>query len=76
MSTGFLLTAIPVQALGIVMFKPGNNLLPYFSGRMVIMPAPSDLSDEEIGEIDKQILNLLIDANPPASLMRIPKLKR
>lgn len=76
MSTGFLLTAIPVQALGIVMFKPGNNLLPYFSGRMLLMPVPSELSDAKIGEIDKQVLNLLIDANSPASLMKIPKLKR
>ncbi|HGJ5865305.1 MAG TPA: DUF968 domain-containing protein [Arsenophonus nasoniae] len=72
-----LLTAIPVPELGIVAFKPGINQLHHFSGRMIVMSAPDELSDAKAGRIAEQaVLNLVIDANPPASLMKIPKLKR
>lgn len=72
-----LLTAIPVPELGIVAFKPGINQLHHFSGRMIVMSAPDELSDAKAGRIAEQaVLNLVIDANPPASLMKIQKLKR
>lgn len=74
---GYLLTAIPVPELGIVAFKPGINQLHHFSGRMLIMSAPDELRDTKAGKIEESaVLNLVIDACPPASLMKIPKLKR
>lgn len=87
-----ILTANTVPDLGLVIFRPGVPELQNFSGRMLIIPVPESLSDKPIGPISlpqsflsdelsgieeiKQVLNLTVDPEPPASLMLKPKLKR
>lgn len=87
-----ILTANTVPDLGLVIFRPGVSELSNFTGRMLIIPVPNSLSDKSVGSISlsssflsnemkdieeiKQVLNLAVDPEPPASLMLKPKLKR
>lgn len=92
MSHQWILTPIPVPELSAVIFRPGASELHKFNRRMLIIPVPESLSDKPIGPISlpqsflsdelsgieeiKQVLNLTVDPEPPASLMLKPKLKR
>ncbi|MTC22041.1 MULTISPECIES: DUF968 domain-containing protein [unclassified Providencia] len=87
----WILTPIIIPEVNAVMFKPGASL-GMFSGRMLITALPDELkhqpsglisssqhnfSDEVNGErVSKPVLNLTIDAEPPASFMKFPKLQR
>ncbi|HHR5877984.1 TPA: DUF968 domain-containing protein [Providencia alcalifaciens] len=87
----WILTPIIIPEVKAVMFKPGASL-GMFSGRMLITTLPDELkhqpsglisssqhnfSDEVNGElVSKPVLNLTIDAEPPASFMKLPKFQR
>ncbi|MTC44380.1 hypothetical protein GKR71_00805, partial [Providencia sp. wls1922] len=85
-----ILTASTVPELGLVIFKPGVSELHKFTGRMLIIPVPESLGDKSVGPISlspsflsdelkgieeiKQVLDLAVDPEPPASFMKFPKL--
>lgn len=87
-----ILTASTVPELGLAIFRPGISELHKFAGRMLIIPVPESLSDKSVGPISlsqsflsdelkdigeiKQVLDLAVDPEPPASFMKFPKLQR
>ncbi|MTC72317.1 DUF968 domain-containing protein [Providencia sp. wls1914] len=92
MSNQWILTPIPVPEISAVIFRPGVSELHKFTGRMLIIPVPESLSDKSAGPISlsqsflsdelkdieeiKQVLDLAVDPEPPASFMKFPKLQR
>nr|WP_108478952.1 DUF968 domain-containing protein [Providencia alcalifaciens] len=87
-----ILTASTVPELGLAIFKPGVSELHKFTGRMLIVPLPNSLGDKSVGPISlspsflsdelkdieeiKQVLDLAVNPEPPASFMKFPKLQR
>lgn len=92
MSNQWILTPIPVPEISAVIFRPGVSELHKFTGRMLIIPVPESLSDKSVGPISfspsflsddvngieyiKQVLDLVVDSEPPASFMKFPKHQR
>ncbi|MGO2307015.1 MAG: DUF968 domain-containing protein [Providencia sp.] len=92
MNNQWILTPIRIPEINAVMFRPGASELYKFNGRMLIIPLPEQLTDKSVGPISlsssffsdelsdieelKPVLNLTIDPEPPASLMKKPKLQR
>ncbi len=87
-----ILTASTVPELGLAIFKLGVSELHKFTGRMLIVPLPNSLGDKSVGPISlspsffsddvnsieeiKQVLDLAVDPEPPASFMKLPKFQR
>ncbi|EKT55481.1 DUF968 domain-containing protein [Providencia sneebia] len=91
MSHQWILTPIPVPEINAVIFKPGSHIN-MFSGRMLLMSLPEELSHKPSGlisvsqhyfsdalndeRLSKPILDLAVDPEPPASFMKKPKPQR
>lgn len=87
MSSQWILTPIPVPEINAVIFKPGSHIN-MFSGRMLLMNLPEELSHQPSGlisvsqhylsdalneRLSKPVLDLAVDPEPPASFMKKPK---